>query len=121
MDTDTARRLLHDERDRLTATLASLEADLEAQKDSLQELSMVDEHQGDVATETFEREKDLSIIESVRASLEDIDSAEHRLDQGTYGMCEVCHEPIGDERLEAVPAARFCVAHQAEVERTPAS
>ena len=44
-----ARRLLQDERDRLTATLTSLEADLEAQKDSLQESSMVDEHQGDVA------------------------------------------------------------------------
>lgn len=121
MDTDTVRQRLTEERSRLTATLEGLETDLEAQKDSLQELSVVDEHQGDIATETFEREKDLSIVESVRAGLEDIDNALHRLDEGTYGECEICHKPIGDERLEAVPAARFCVEHQAEVERTPAS
>ena len=120
MDNDTARRLLDAERERLTATLESLETDLEAQKESLQELSVVDEHQGDIGTETFEREKDLSIVESVRAGIEDVDAALERLDAGTYGSCEVCHKPIADERLEAVPAARFCVEHQAEIERTPA-
>ena len=120
MDTDTARRLLDAERERLTATLESLETDLEAQKESLQELSVVDEHQGDIGTETFEREKDLSIVESVRAGLDDVEQALGRLDAGTYGSCEVCHQPIADERLEAVPAARFCVEHQAEIERTPA-
>ena len=119
MDTDTARGLLDAERERLSATLESLETDLEAQKESLQELSVVDEHQGDIGTETFEREKDLSIVESVRAGIEDIDHALHRLEAGTYGSCEVCHQPIADERLEAVPAARFCVEHQAEIERTP--
>ncbi len=121
MDSATARKRLEEERERLSTTLASLEADAEAQKDSLQELSVVDEHQGDIGTETFEREKDLSIIESVQASLEDIEAALHRVEQGTYGTCEICHEPIGDDRLDAVPATRFCVEHQAEVERTPAS
>lgn len=119
MDTDTARRRLTEERERLTATLEGIETDVEAQKESLQELSVVDEHQGDIGTETFEREKDLSILESVQAALEDVDAAMHRLEQGTYGSCEVCHKPIGDERLDAVPAARFCVEHQAEMERTP--
>ena len=120
MDADAARQRLNDERERLSETLRNLEADLEAQKDSLQELSVVDEHQGDIGTETFERAKDLSIVESVRAGIEDIDHALHRLDHGTYGECEICHKPIGDDRLEAVPAARFCVEHQAEVERAPA-
>lgn len=120
MDTDTARRRLDDERTRLTTTLQNLETDLEAQKESLQELSVVDEHQGDIGTETFEREKDLSIVESVRAGLEDVDRALRRLDSGDYGLCEVCERPIGEDRLEAVPAARFCLEHQEEVERTPA-
>lgn len=117
MDTDAARTRLTDERERLTSTLEGLETDLEAQKESLQELSVVDEHQADIGTETFEREKDLSIVESVRAAIEDVDHALARLEQGTYGECEICHQPIGDDRLEAVPAARFCVEHQAEVER----
>ena|SRR3712207_5417469 len=121
MDTTAARKRLENERERLTATLEGLETDLEAQKESLQELSVVDEHQGDIGTETFEREKDLSIRESLQAGLEDIDHAEQRIADGTYGTCEICHQPIGDERLEALPAARFCVEHQAEVERTPAS
>lgn len=121
MDSDTARSRLLEERERLSATLANLESDAEAQKESLQELSVVDEHQGDIGTETFEREKDLSIIESVQASLEDIDAALGRVDSGTYGNCQICHQPIGDERLDAVPATRFCVDHQAEIERTPTS
>lgn len=121
MDAKTARRRIQEERERLTTTLEGLETDIEAQKESLQELSVVDEHQGDIGTETFEREKDLSILESVQAGLEDLDAALHRLDQGTYGNCEVCHQPIGDERLDALPAARFCLEHQAQMERTPSS
>jgi RNA polymerase-binding protein DksA len=117
MDAKTARKRLEEERERLSTTLANLEADAEAQKESLQELSVVDEHQGDIGTETFEREKDLSIIESVQAGLEDIDSALQRVEAGNYGVCAVCGQAIGDERLEAVPAARFCVEHQAEMER----
>lgn len=121
MNTDAARRRVEQERERLTTTLAGLEADAEAQKESLQELSVMDEHQADIGTETFEREKDLSIMESVRAGIQDLDRALQRIEDGSYGTCEVCHEPIGDERLEAVPAARFCVDHQSEIERTPAS
>ena len=119
MNAETARKRLDAQRQRLTESLASLEADAEAQKDSLSELSVYDEHQADIGTETFEREKDLSIIESVRGELDAIEAAFARIDAGTYGSCEICHEPIGDERLDAVPAARFCVEHQAELERTP--
>ena len=119
MTTDAARQRLESERERLSATLANLEADAEAQKESLQELSVVDEHQGDIGTETFEREKDLSIIESVQAGLQDIERALQRLADGSYGTCEICGKDIGDDRLDALPAARFCVEHQAEVERTP--
>ena len=118
MNTDTARNRLEQERTRLSESLATLEADAEAQKDSLSELSVIDEHQGDIGTETFEREKDLSIIESVRGELDAIEDAFARIEAGTYGSCEVCHKPIGDERLDAVPAARFCIEHQAELERS---
>ncbi|HVM19847.1 MAG TPA: TraR/DksA C4-type zinc finger protein [Egibacteraceae bacterium] len=117
MDTDAARSRLVEERDRLASTLASLEDDLEAQKDSLSELSTYDQHPGDIGTETFEREKDESIAESVRASLEDIDHALGKLDDGTYGTCEICKQPIPDARLEALPATRYCVEHQAEMDR----
>lgn len=118
MNTDDARKRLEEERARLRETLTSLESDAEAQKDSLSELSVYDEHQGDIGTETFEQEKNLSITESVRGELDAVDAAFSRIEAGTYGQCEICHRPIGDDRLEAVPAARFCVEHQAEMEGT---
>lgn len=116
MTADAARQRLDDERRRLTGTLEAMEADAQGQKDSLSELSTYDQHPGDIGTETFEREKDDSIIESVRAALDDISHAMTKIDKGTYGQCERCHQPIDEDRLEQVPAARFCIEHQAEVE-----
>jgi RNA polymerase-binding transcription factor len=45
-----------------------------------------------------------------------VDRALHRLDDGSYGRCDACREPIDDNRLEAMPAARFCYMHQAQAE-----
>ncbi len=110
MDADTARELLQDERRRLQATHDAMEAAVAEQQDS-SELSSYDQHPGDTGSETFEREKDSSIVESVAQSLTDIDAALARVDDGSYGSCEVCGRPIADERLEALPAARHCVEH----------
>jgi RNA polymerase-binding transcription factor DksA len=70
-----------------------------------------------MGTETFEREKDLSILEQVEAELADVEHALRRLDEGTYGTCEIDGKPIPEDRLEAMPAARLCLEHQAEAER----
>jgi DnaK suppressor protein len=88
----------------------------ESEEDSLSELSSLDQHQADVGTETFNRERDLSILENVEAELADIEHALRRIDEGTYGTCEACGKPIGDARLEAMPAARFCVDDQGKAE-----
>ena len=120
MDTDLARQRLADERARLDGVRSTFDVEGladESESDSLGELSSYDQHQADVGTETFEREKDLSILEQVEAELADVEHALRRLDDGTYGTCEVCGTAIPDERLEAMPAARLCLEHQAEAER----
>lgn len=89
----------------------------ESEEESLSELSSVDQHQADVGTETFNRERDLSILERVEAELADVEHALQRLDDGTFGLCEACGRPIGDARLEAMPATRFCLEDQAMAER----
>lgn len=120
MDADAVRTRLEEERSRL----ARLRADFvdqgltsESENDSLGELSSVDQHQADVGTETFHREADLSILEQVQAELAEVEHALHRLDDGSYGTCEACGRPIDEGRLEAVPAARFCLEDQARAER----
>lgn len=112
-DTGAARDRLVAERQRLLALRDGLEEDVagEAENASMGELSDADQHPADVATETFNRERDASIAESVDGELTGVDEALERLDSGTYGRCEVCGRPIPPERLEALPATRFCVEH----------
>lgn len=118
MESEQARDLLAQEGDRLRGIREEL-GDLrdESQEDSLQELSSYDQHQADVGTETFDREKDLTILDSIEGELADVERALQRLDAGTYGACEACGEPIPDDRLEALPATRFCLVDQASAER----
>lgn len=118
MENDAARQHLDEERSRLEGIrteLATLHD--ESEDESLGELSSMDQHQADVGTETFNRERDLAILENVEAELADIEHALKRLDEGTYGTCEACGQPIADERLEAMPAARFCLNDQSVAER----
>lgn len=120
MEPEAARGRLDDERTRLGRIRDEFVADgltSESEEDSLGELSSADQHQADVGTETFNRERDLSILESVQAELADVEHALRRLDEGTYGTCEACGRPIDENRLEAMPAARFCLEDQATAER----
>lgn len=118
MDPTEARELLDQERARLSDVRDELaQVHSQSERESLGEPTVSDQHPGDVGTETFNREADISLLEQVEAELGDVEIALRRLDEGTYGLCEACGEPIGDERLEALPATRFCLKHQAAAER----
>src|SRR5437588_11313733 len=120
MDPDAARQRLEAERARLQDMRAGFDEEHltdESENESISELSSIDQHQADVGSETFEREMDISILEQVEAELDDVEHALRRLDEGTYGVCEACGKPIPEARLQAVPAARFCLEHQTEAER----
>jgi RNA polymerase-binding transcription factor DksA len=119
VDDDSARRHLTDEHERLAHLRATLENEHlhdEPEEDSSAELSHVHQHPADAASDAFEREKEFTLLEQVDADLAAVDRALERLSSGAYGRCDACGDAIGDERLAAVPAARFCVEHQADVE-----
>jgi RNA polymerase-binding transcription factor DksA len=119
VDQEDARRRLADEHERLERVRVSLENEHlhdEPEEDSSAELSHVDQHPADAASDAFEREKEFSILEQVQAELADVDRALERLDGGTYGSCQACGGPIDDERLAVMPAARFCLDHQGDAE-----
>lgn len=68
-----------------------------------------DEHDPEGATIAFERSQLDAHLRSAQASLVELDAARRRLEEGRYGRCEVCGEPIPGERLTARPTARTCV------------
>ncbi|WCF10072.1 TraR/DksA C4-type zinc finger protein [Paenibacillus thiaminolyticus] len=80
------------------------------------ELSNVDNHPGDVATEMYERGKDIALNEHDEFLLDRIHSALAQIDKGTYGICAVCKQPIPYERLEAVPFTMYCIEHEPQRE-----
>jgi RNA polymerase-binding transcription factor DksA len=54
---------------------------------------------------------DLESLQALESTLDEVERALARLDEGTYGRCEVCGEELDDEQLSADPAARHCRAH----------
>lgn len=120
MNKSTAKRLLSEERARLERVREGVVGELgdpAEQRTALAETSGADQHPADAGTERFERDKDLSIMAGIDAELVDVESAMKRLEHGAYGKCELCGRPIGEARLQARPAARYCVKDQATIER----
>ena len=117
MDKATASRRLEEERTRLQGIREDLHREQEEATSDTGELSTIDQHPGDAGTETFELERNLSLLEQVDDELSEIEAAFQRLERGDYGTCQACGRPIGDERLEALPATRFCIEDQAKAER----
>lgn len=115
MDPEHAREQIVSERQRLEALVRDRESETgigsDTERGSISELSSLDQHPGDIGTETFEREKDFSILEQLEAEIGDLDAALRKIDEGTYGICEVCGKVIQPERLEAMPGARTCIEH----------
>ncbi|TEB06542.1 General stress protein 16O [Pelotomaculum schinkii] len=80
----------------------------EALEDSISELSTYDNHPADIGTEVFERSKDFALRESAMISVAAVDDALNRINEGTYGVCDVCGKEIALERLEALPSTTIC-------------
>jgi RNA polymerase-binding transcription factor DksA len=119
MNKKKARARLDEERARLQRVLAGLHADAETSGDAtaIAEQSSYDQHPADIGSEVFEHEKNQSLLEQVESELAEVEQAFNRLEAGEYGACQACHKRIPDERLDAMPAARFCVEDQAKAER----
>ena len=101
------------------ALLRSEQASLQAQ---LKELGYADQGSGlsydsnfaDSSQVTAERGEAERLAGELRDALDEVDAAIKRLEDGTYGNCEVCGKPIGEARLEAKPAARRCIVDAAK-------
>jgi DnaK suppressor protein len=68
-----------------------------------------DQNFADSSQVTAERGEVDVLLGTLRESLGQVEDALRKLDDGTYGVCERCHEPISPPRLEAMPDARRCI------------
>lgn len=109
-------RLLR-ERELLKKQLGNIETGVGESQSAMTGDRDYDEDYPDLGTDTFEREKDLSIELNVRALLDQIELALERMDAGDYGVCMNCGRDIGDERLEALPFTMLCISCKEEEER----
>lgn len=116
MDAATARAHLESERARLEEVKRAA-GSLTGTDDHT--TPAAEQHGVEQATSTMERELDSTVVLKAEAELDEVTAALQRIDDDKYGQCEVCHQPIPEERLEALPATRYCVTDQARVEREP--
>lgn len=72
---------------------------------------------GDEAANIYNKQILLSLNESERIRLQEVDEALDRIASGSYGICEECGEPISLKRLEVRPVAKYCVACLSKMEK----
>ena len=76
-----------------------------------------DEEYADAGTATFERERDLSLVNNLRDLMDRIDKALAKIGDGTYGLCDRCGKPIEKARIKALPYANLCLKDKQAEER----
>ncbi|HLN76643.1 MAG TPA: TraR/DksA C4-type zinc finger protein [Nocardioidaceae bacterium] len=112
---DEVRAELNTERDRLRSELNMAEVEL---ADLMRDAGDgAGNDQADVGSTTFERDHEMSLANNARALLAQTEHALERIDDGTYGACESCGQPIGKMRLMAFPRATLCLSCKQREER----
>lgn len=116
---DTYKNKLLKEKEALLKEIKDVEDNglSHGQDDSSGELSYVDSD-ADRGTDTFERERDLSLDMNVRDILSQVNNALNRVDNGTYGTCIVCGRDIEEGRLEALPYTDLCIRDRMNLEQS---
>ena len=119
LDLKTYRKLLEEKREEFQHDLKVL-ADQATGRDRLSKQVAredFDEAGGDAATDAVERSQNLAVIENLRDLLENVNQALRKVEEGSYGVCEVCDKNIPKKRLEALPYATMCTECRARMGR----
>lgn len=110
MKEDLRRRLV-DEKNNLLERIKGIDQGglHESMASSISELSLYDNHPGDVGSEMFERSKDFALRDNAMLAINAVEEALVKMEKGTYGLCDVCGGDISPERLQAVPSTTICL------------
>lgn len=100
----------------LLEELESSERTLAGEQGDTGELSNIDQHPAEAASELTEQERDDAVRAVVEGQRQEVLAALERLDAGTFGRCVECGNDLPDERLDARPEAARCVGCQQDLE-----
>lgn len=112
---DRFRDILLRKRAELVGDVSNMEA--EALNASSGSLSHLPQHMAEQGSETFEQALNLNIAQVDRNLIKEIDAALKRIEEGSYGMCELTGKPISKDRLEELPWTRHSIEAARELER----
>ncbi len=112
------QQLLLDKRRELLGNVSKIEGEAlrQSRLDASGDLSSMPIHMADLGTDNFEQEFSLDLMDSERRLLIEMEDALHRIETGTFGICEGTGKPISKARLEAQPWARYSVEYAKMVE-----
>jgi RNA polymerase-binding protein DksA len=119
LDTERFRTILVEERQRVLDAISYLHEETPGSlTDETEEIvGSVDNHPAETASATLDREIDYTLEENSEHVLAEIEAALQRIEEGTYGTCRTCGQPITEERLEAIPYATQCIDCKRREER----
>lgn len=106
---EAVRKRLTTRRAETDAQITALTREYEGIVEANSLVAVDDEHDPEGSNTAFERQHVAALLQQARDRLDDLERALTRLEQGGYGRCEGCGEPIPAERLEARPATTTCV------------
>ncbi len=105
------KKILLKEREKIMGDVKHIyESTQEVGQDGIQDI-------GDEAANIYNKQILLTLNENERMRLKDVDESLDRIENGTYGICEECGEPIGLKRLEVKPVAKYCVPCLTKIEK----
>lgn len=117
-DTTTYKKLLEEERDKLAEELAGLGVQNPKNPDDwdvkMPEMDIMAADENEMADRTEEMHIDSLVLDELEMRHQSILHALDKIENGTFGACEVCAEPVEEDRLAVNPAARTCKAHMGE-------
>jgi RNA polymerase-binding protein DksA len=117
LDTAEFRRILEDQRARVVAAIDYLHQENPGSIEDETSERPLDNHLAETASVTLDREIDYTLEANEEGVLSAIDAALARIEDGSYGLCQRCGQPIAQERLRAIPYATLCIDCKRKDER----
>lgn len=118
---DTLRKRLEERRAEIESDMSYMAAEMRSiGVDQDEENGSLGNHIADDGSNVAEAERIVTVSEDLQQILAQVNAALERMSDGTYGTCQRCERPIGEERLEAFPYVAYCIECQSIIEREQA-